>query len=254
MKSVMNIDQETLTQTDATGYLRYALGPPRIAPKEGKGWLFAAGELAMPTADLAKWDIAMIEQKLLKPESYRVMQTEVELRNGRSTGYGLGISVGANRGHRTLSHGGEVSGFTSQNTIFPDDSAAIIVLTNQDAAAAEGVIADGIADILFPATQQAPPAIVERYRGIYEGLQRGQIDRSLFTEDGNFYFTDQAIKDFASSLGPLGAPDSFMHTGQGLRGGMTFRRFVIRYKQKTLVITAFEMPDGKIEQYQIAAR
>src|SRR5437868_3756382 len=58
MKSVMNIDQETLTQTDATGYLRYALGPPRIAPKEGKGWLFAAGELAMPTGDLAKWDIA----------------------------------------------------------------------------------------------------------------------------------------------------------------------------------------------------
>ena len=48
MKSVINIDQERLTQTDATGYLRYALGPLRPSPKEGKGWLFAAGELAMP--------------------------------------------------------------------------------------------------------------------------------------------------------------------------------------------------------------
>src|SRR5437016_13206966 len=58
MKSVMNIDQEKLGETDPTGYLRYALGPLRPAPKEGKGWLFAAGELAMPAADLAKWDIA----------------------------------------------------------------------------------------------------------------------------------------------------------------------------------------------------
>ena len=59
MKSVMNIDQNRLTETDATGYLRYALGPPRLAPKEGKGWLFAAGELAMPAEDLAEWDISM---------------------------------------------------------------------------------------------------------------------------------------------------------------------------------------------------
>ena len=42
---------------DPTGYLRYALGPPRPAPKEGQGWLFAAGELAMTAEDLAKWDI-----------------------------------------------------------------------------------------------------------------------------------------------------------------------------------------------------
>src|SRR6202050_4260040 len=60
MKSVMNIDQNRLTETDATGYLRYALGPPRVAPKEGKGWLFAAGELAMTASDLARWDIAVI--------------------------------------------------------------------------------------------------------------------------------------------------------------------------------------------------
>src|SRR5439155_4732251 len=109
MKSVMNIDQEKLTQTDATGYTRYALGPPRVAPKEGKGWLFAAGELAMPASDLAKWDIAMIEQKVLKPESYHAVQTEMLLKNGRATGYGLGIGIGVNHAHRELSHGGEVS-------------------------------------------------------------------------------------------------------------------------------------------------
>src|SRR5450631_4555119 len=62
MKSVMNIDQSRLTQTDASGYLRYAIGPLRLAPKEGTGWLFAAGELAMPAEDLARWDVSMINQ------------------------------------------------------------------------------------------------------------------------------------------------------------------------------------------------
>ncbi len=67
MQSVVNIDQDHLADTDPTGYMRYALGPLRAAPREGKGWLFAAGELAMPVTDLAKWDIAMMNQRLLKP-------------------------------------------------------------------------------------------------------------------------------------------------------------------------------------------
>jgi hypothetical protein len=40
-----------LGDTDPTGYLRHALGPPRPAPKEGGGWLLAAGELAMSAED-----------------------------------------------------------------------------------------------------------------------------------------------------------------------------------------------------------
>ena len=55
MRSVWNSDEAKLTQTDATPYIRYALGPVRPAPKEGWGWMFAAGELAMTAHDLALW-------------------------------------------------------------------------------------------------------------------------------------------------------------------------------------------------------
>ena len=70
MKSVADTDKTKLGDTDPTGYLRYALGPPRPAPREGSGWLFAAGELAMPAEDLARWDISIINQNLMKPASY----------------------------------------------------------------------------------------------------------------------------------------------------------------------------------------
>jgi CubicO group peptidase (beta-lactamase class C family) len=252
MASVMDTDQSKLGDTDPIGYLRFGLGPLRPAPKEGKGWLFAAGELAMPAQDLAKWDISMMDQKLLKPASYREMQTDVLLKNGLDTHYGLGVDVNSQGGHRAISHGGEVSGFTAQNTVFPDDRAAIVVLTNQDAASASRAIAGGIGQILFATNDPATPAKLEQAKKIFADLQQGKIDRSLFTDNANFYFSEAALKDFASALGPLGEPQSFTQVNQGLRGGMTLRVYLIRFPQRTLRAWTYEMPDGKLEQYQIA--
>jgi D-alanyl-D-alanine carboxypeptidase len=252
MTSVTDIDQERLTESDPTGYLRYALGPLRPAPKEGKGWLFAAGELAMRAEDLAKWDISIINQKILKPASYRELGTEVVLRNGVGTQYGLGVSVGSQGGRRSLSHGGEVSGFTAQNTVFPDEKIAIVVLTNQDAASASGAITGGIAPLLFATNDAATPAKLEQAKKIFADLQQGKVDRSLFTDNANAYFSEAALKDFASSLSPLGTPQSFVQVGQSLRGGMTGRTFIVRFPQKVIRAWTYEMPDGKLEQYQIA--
>jgi CubicO group peptidase (beta-lactamase class C family) len=253
MKSAYDIDRAKLEAADATGYMRYALGPLHPAPKEGPGWLFAAGEIAMTAQDLAKWDVAVIEQKLLKPASYAQLVTDTLLKNGVSTRYGLGVSVGSANGRRTISHSGEVSGFTAQNTVFPDDRAAVVVLTNQDAADAGGAITGAIVPLLFESADAATPAKTEQARKIFEGLQKGAIDRSLFTDNANFYFSDTAVKDFADSLASYGAPQSFNQVQQGLRGGMTLRVYIARFAGgKALRIWTFELPDGKLEQYQIA--
>ena len=70
MTSVYNTDLAALGGNEPMRYLRYALGPLRPAPKEGRGWMFAAGELAMTAHDLALWDISLIDQSILKPASY----------------------------------------------------------------------------------------------------------------------------------------------------------------------------------------
>jgi CubicO group peptidase (beta-lactamase class C family) len=252
MTSVANIDQARLGDTDPTGYFRYGLGPLHPAPKEGPGWLFAAGELAMPASELAKWDISIIDQKLLKPDSYREFGKDTLLKNGLSTRYGLGVSINMQDGHRALSHGGEVSGYTAQNIVFPDEKAAIVVLTNQDAASAAEDIADHIAALIFDTTDPATPAKLERAKKIFEGLQDGTIDRSQFTDNANAYFSEQALKDFASTLGPLGRPKSFVQVHQGLRGGMILRVYIANFGGKALRAWSYEMPDGRLEQYQIA--
>ncbi len=136
MKSVWNSDEAKLTQADATAYYRHALGPLRVAPKEGRGWMFAAGELAMTAHDLALWDESLISQTILKPESYKQMFTEVKLKDGTGTHYGLGVGIHDRDGHRSIDHSGEVSGFVSDNNVLVDDGVAVAMLTNQDAVSA----------------------------------------------------------------------------------------------------------------------
>jgi D-alanyl-D-alanine carboxypeptidase len=253
MNSVADIDRGQLGETDPIGYMRYALGPPRPAPKEGSGWLFAAGELAMSAQDLAKWDISIINQKLMKPVSYQALETEVLLKNGLGTSYGLGVRVASELGHRSLSHGGEVSGFTSANVVFPDERAAVVVFANQDASDASLAIARGIAPLLLANADPTAPEKLAQARGIFEGLQHGTIDRSLLTDNANFYFNEQALKDFASSLGSLGIPEEFTQLSQGLRGGMTLRVYAIKFPKTELRAWTYELPNGKLEQYQIQA-
>jgi CubicO group peptidase (beta-lactamase class C family) len=252
MSSVTNIDLAPLGDRDPARYMRYAIGPLRPAPKEGAGWLFAAGELAMTPADLARWDIATIDQTVLTPASYHTMETDTLLKNGVGTGYGLGVNVGTFEGHRRISHGGEVSGFTATNEIYPDDRIAIVVCTNLDATSTSGTIARRVATLMFQQTDRDTDRATAQAKAIFERLQKGSIDRALFTPNANAYFSEQALADFASSLGPLGKPTSFGSSGQGLRGGMVLRTFSIKFPQKSLRLTTFTAPDGKLEQYQIA--
>jgi len=250
MTSVVDVDAAPLPPADPDRYLRYALGPPRPAPKEGKGWLFAAGELAMTAEDLAKWDVSLMNESVLQPASYRALEHEVLLANGAGTHYGLGVSVNMVNGRRVISHNGEVSGFTARNSVYPDQRVAIVVLTNLDATNATDQIADKLAASVFAASNEAATA---QARAIFAGLQRGQIDRSLFTTNANAYFSDQALRDFAASLGPLGTPQDFTLTREALRGGMTLRSYEVKFAKKTLRAWSFTMPDGKLEQFMVAA-
>jgi D-alanyl-D-alanine carboxypeptidase len=249
MSSVAIIDDGALGPTDPDRYERFGLGPPRVAPKEGTGWLFAAGELAMTPSDLARWDIAVIKQSVLTPESYRTQQTNTLLADGRSTGYGLGVDVGSFLGHRMISHGGEVSGFSTQNLIFPDDHIAIVAIANLFVTDANVDAANAIAERLFASTDVATEKAVAQTRTIFLNLQRGTIDRNLLTENANAWFSAVALADFASSLAGCGKVGVVSPVAQSLRGGMTHRGYTVQCGKQRYSVSTFVQADGKIEQY-----
>jgi D-alanyl-D-alanine carboxypeptidase len=251
MVNVYDTDASRLPATDPIGYERHALGPPRPSPQEGAGWMFAAGELAMPAHDLALWDISLIDRSLLSPASYTQMFTPVLLKNGDNSGYGLGVFLTKRDGHAVIEHSGEVSGFVSENMVFPANRAAIVVLTNQMATQAASMIADRIAPMILGIAGSAPTREEAQALAIFNGLADGHIDRKLFTNYCNAYFSQQTIEDFAASLKPLGPPLSFKQTKVESRGGMIFRVFAVTFPDRELKVTTYEMPDGKLEQYLV---
>lgn len=252
MSSVTNTDRQKLGDQDAQGHFRRALGPLHPAPHEGPGWMYAAGELAMTAEDLAKWDAAVIGRTILSPESYRQLETEVQLASGAGTNYGLGIGVGLVNGHRELRHGGEVSGFVAANLVWPDDKFAVAVLTNQDASGAAGDIANKVRDVLFRATTPASIESDRRVKQTLLDLAEKKLDRSTLTANLNSYFTDAAIAEYADTLRPLGTLDAVEQTTTTRRGGMIARRYKAKYGARAMSISVYETVDGKLEQLLVS--
>jgi len=258
MTHTIDLDTEH-DKLEPVGYMRNALGPLRPAIMEASGWYFADGEMAMPVGDLLTWDISLMNRSLLAPASYRAMETDQPLKNGQTARYGLGVAVSVRNGHRMVSHGGEVGGFVAQNVVFPDDKIAIAVLTNQEASAAAGGIARAISTLLLP----SPAAVTgnageiataeAQARRIITGLQKGQIDRALFTANCNFYFDQTSLDDHTKSLGPLGPVQTVSQTSSSLRGGMTFRAFDVAFSKGPKVrLTTYTTTDGRLEQFLLA--
>jgi D-alanyl-D-alanine carboxypeptidase len=246
MTSAGDIDDHP--PTDATAYTRYALGPPRPVAREGPGWYFAAGELAMTPSDLARWDIAFLQKRILSARSYEEFTREVKLKDGKETHYALGLSLGEMNGTPAISHGGEVSGFLASNTVFPAKGVAIAVLSNQDGISFIGPLSRQIAELLLgPGSEKE----TEQVRAILEGLQKGHIDRALFTSNANSYFSDLVLHDFETSLTPLGKLQTVTKTAEQLRGGMTHRSYRAQFDKKTVLLNIYLMPDGKYEQFLV---
>ena len=239
------------------GYERWALGPVHPVTVPARGWLYAAGELSMTAADFAKWDIARIDRTLLTADDWAEQERTVRLTDGKDTGYGLGVSARSVGGRRQVSHTGEAVGFLSTNTVYPDDKAAIVVLTNSWSGDAYTIISRGLARIVLPPTPQATETVARtaRARRLYDSLRAGKLDPALVTPNLAYFFKPAVQADYRSSLAPLGEPTGFEATGEPvLRGGFVIQGYKVTYPAKTLSISAFAEPGatGRFEQFLVS--
>ena len=145
-----------LQMTDTRTTTVTALVPRRA---RGYGWraegyvnapefvaLRPSGAFLSTVLDLAKWDAALYEDRVLTRKSRQAMETRVALTGGGTFGYGFGWTLDSLDGHRRVHHGGSLPGFRAEMARFPGDSLTVIVLTNGDGARAEE-IANGVARV-----------------------------------------------------------------------------------------------------------
>lgn len=252
MHSVIDVDTDDWSPTDPQGYTRYALGPMRPIKPEGPGWLSAMGELAMTASDLARWNIALAEGKLLSTTSMRALTLAAPLRDGTNTRYALGLNVSQmGNGHRRWGHTGTASGFLSANTNFPDDGVAITVLTNGDGKARSAIASQLEKLLMEPIRNPFAPAALERANALLTGLQKGSYEREWVTDDLAGYFTPQVLSDFSTTLGPLGPLTNMQEVSSGNRGGMVSRTYTVNTATQKLSVETYFMADGRLHQFLV---
>ena len=84
--------------------------------------------------DLAKWDKALYNTKLLSQSSLDKIWTIFKLNDGKAntSNYGFGWEINSMNGHRIIEHSGGWVGFETHIARYVDDSVTVVVLKNLD--------------------------------------------------------------------------------------------------------------------------
>ncbi len=150
---------------------------------------YAAGSLVSTVDDLARWDAAITQGRLLKPASWQRAFTSYTLADGKPTGYGYGWQIGQLQGAPTVAHGGGINGFSTYALRLPEQKVFVAVLSNADGGLANpGVVASKAAALAIGKPFREfkeialDAATLDRYVGVYE-VEKG-VTRSFKREGG----------------------------------------------------------------------
>jgi CubicO group peptidase (beta-lactamase class C family) len=101
----------------------------------GGGWLSSA-------EDIARFEVAILNDKLIKRSTRDLMWTPLKPSDGSKDGYGLGWGVGDENGIAVVSHTGGQQGTSTAFIIAPQQRAGVVVLTNLEESDARSLAVD----------------------------------------------------------------------------------------------------------------
>lgn len=91
---------------------------------------YAAGSLISNVDDLAKWNEAVFDYKLVGKETLMKAFEPAQLNNGNTHDYGFGWGLGRIQGSKVYEHGGGIHGFLTQGIYAPEEDIYVAVLSN----------------------------------------------------------------------------------------------------------------------------
>lgn len=261
MKRAWFTRSERIYPDAARGYSEFMLGLPiEHAWPADSTWWDAAGALSMSAADLAKWDVALDSGRVVTPADFKRMSTSAVLADGKPTNYGFGLGIGSTYGHRAVVHDGLVSGFRAENLTFPQDRAAIVLLTNGDNFTIYPVV-NQIAAILYgvtvkpkpfhPAAQN--PATLAQAKQWLEYFLHGNPDTTKMTADLLRDLPPYRIAQLAQSGKILGEPKSVEPLGVDVRPPLSIYTYRVQFARVLANFTFTLNDQGQVAGFALEA-
>jgi len=123
-------DPHVLVPHRAGGYLRTESGELANSGLADMTYKVPGGGLCGTAPDVARFGSALISGRLLGRATLDAMLTPQKLRNGRLTGFGLGLTIGTRAGHREAWHIGGQERVSTLLYLRPDTGLSIGILSN----------------------------------------------------------------------------------------------------------------------------
>ena len=253
--------RHTFTHADATrptgmavGY-RHVKGTLETAPDLHPDWSGAAGFLISTLDDLGRWDRGLQDGRVVAPEDYRLMGSEVATSDGEGTGYGLGLFVDSAFDQPRIGHTGGAQGFTTADEYFPSQGLRIVVLTNSGDKNPEA--GEALTNIAFARLRPAliakadtpaanePAHVNDLARSSFRELQRG-ADYQSFTARLREKLKDTAGKTFAERYADYGDMAHAVFKGTDLRNGQSWYRYVLVFSPGIRIGYDIRTEDGHV--------
>jgi CubicO group peptidase (beta-lactamase class C family) len=135
--------------------LEYAQTPIAVSLNKWATAIAPAGGLWSTAEDMARYAITQLNRGV-GPSGNRVVSAAnlettwtPQVAIDSTVSYGLGWYVSTLEGKRGIQHGGNVYGFTSELSFFPDDGVAVVVLSNADNSLLPGFARARALELLF---------------------------------------------------------------------------------------------------------
>lgn len=248
----------------------------RIVPKRAAGYLVQDGELmngdregqsfssfpdgGMITTvrDLAKWEAAIVGNKLLRPASWDLMMTRGRLDSGRRLTYGFAWFVRPALGKRIVDHGGNSLAFNAD--IYRDVTAGttVIVLANAEGLSARH-IAERIAQEALPETRGVPSqaakptaAIEAKIRSATESWLTGKPDGALFSPDFRLSWNSDRLKATLRAAAKMGTIKGWTYLESTPDEDETIHVYRMETDKGTYRVTATVLADGSIGGFGVS--
>lgn len=118
----------------ARGYVKASNGNLQNCSLADTSYKIPGGGLISTAEDIARFGIAVKTASLCKPSSVDAMFTAQKLKDGKSTGYGLGWAMGSLEGKRTIRHTGGQQGVSTILSMLPREGFTVAIMTNLEKA------------------------------------------------------------------------------------------------------------------------
>jgi len=248
MKQTSPQRQRSVIKNRSSGYMPVGKGFV-IAPFLDGDAAWAAGYLVSTIDDMAKWDKALLEGKLLKTESYKRMYEITRIKDGIST-YAYGWDVSKIAGHTVMQHGGGTAGFSTYILRLPDDKLSVVVLANL-AQSDVASIARGAARIVMPelaesAIRDPDAKITKAHREIIDKIMDGTIQRTPFEEKTADELFPTLIAQARTMLQSFGKLETFEVLEHKLEPKLLTRRYRMIFEKARMQLVVRENEEHKI--------